>query len=152
MFRSFGQIHSPEPDGNGAGRDKNHSMAIVAEPDRSLNNGGENRENGLMSLLIDNGARSFGFFLAITSVSLETFNTPILITIVRCLDRLMTTSVLRSCSIMIVCCPQHLYTPHLQFCTPCVYIVGSAQFCPQTTPNSAHRLRGICLNRALSLG
>jgi hypothetical protein len=56
MFRSFGQIHSPEPDGNGAGRDNDHSMAIVAELDRSLNNEGENRENGLVSLLIDNGA------------------------------------------------------------------------------------------------
>ena len=56
MFRSFGQIHSPEPDGNGAGRDNNHSVAIVAELDRSLNNERENRKNGLVSLLIDNGA------------------------------------------------------------------------------------------------
>ena len=64
MFRSFGQIHSPEPDGNGTGRDNDHSMAIVAEPDSSLNNEGENRENGLVSLLIDNGARSFLIFLA----------------------------------------------------------------------------------------
>jgi hypothetical protein len=61
MFRSFGQIHSPEPDSNGAGRDNDHSMAIVAELDRSLNNEGENRENRLVSVLIDNGARSFCF-------------------------------------------------------------------------------------------
>jgi hypothetical protein len=134
MFRSFGQIHSPEPDGNGAGRDNDHSMAIVAEPDRSLNNKGENRENGLVSLLIDNRARSFLFFLAMISVSLEPLNTPILMTIVRCLDRLMTTSVLRSCSITTVCCPRRFYTPHLPIFTPCVYIVGSpesSQFCPQ---------------------
>jgi hypothetical protein len=38
-------------------------VAIVAEPDCSLNNEGENRENGLVSLLIDNGARSFCFLV-----------------------------------------------------------------------------------------
>jgi hypothetical protein len=41
MFRSLGQIHAPEPNGNGAGRDDDHSMAIVAEFDCSLYNQGQ---------------------------------------------------------------------------------------------------------------
>jgi hypothetical protein len=54
MFGSLGQIHSPQPNGNCAGRDDDHSMAIVAELDCSLDNQGKDGENGLVGLLIDN--------------------------------------------------------------------------------------------------
>lgn len=53
-FRSLGQIHAPEPNGNGTGRDDDHSVAIVAELDCRLDNQGKDGENGLVGLLIDN--------------------------------------------------------------------------------------------------
>jgi hypothetical protein len=59
MFWSLRQIHPPQPNGNGAGRDDDHSMAIIAELDCSLDDQGKDGENGLVRLLIDNRTRPF---------------------------------------------------------------------------------------------
>ena len=41
MFRSPGQIHPPEANSNGAGRDEDHPVPILAELNCSLDNQGE---------------------------------------------------------------------------------------------------------------
>lgn len=92
MFRSLGQVHPPEPDRDGPGRDDDHSMAIVSELDCSFNNQGEDGENGLVRLLIHNGTRPFLLSLAVIITSMQAFDPPILMTIVRCFGRLMMTS------------------------------------------------------------